>query len=241
MTAALAVEGLAKRFGALTVLDDVSFEVAAGEAFGIVGPNGAGKTTLLDILAGAQRRDRGRVLLGGTDVSGLASARRCRLGLTRTFQVPRPLGDLTVFETALLAAVRGAGARGKAAEQAAIRALEQAGLLAEGDHPAGSLRLLARKRLELARALAAGPKVLLLDEIAGGLTDAETGALLDTIGGLARGGVAVIWVEHVIRALVRVATRMICLAGGRVLAEGTPAEVLEDPAVRQAYLGRGAP
>ena len=239
MTAALAVHGIGKRFGALTVLDDVSFEVAEGEAVGIVGPNGAGKTTLLDIVAGAQRRDRGRVLLGGVEITSLPPARRCRLGLARTFQVPRPLGDLTVFETALLAAMRGAGRRGKQAEDAAIRALDLAGLLDDGDRRSAGLRLISRKRLELARALAAGPRVLLLDEIAGGLTDGESGALLGTIRGLGTAGVAIVWVEHVIRALTKVATRLICLADGRVLATGTPAEVLDSPAVRRAYFGRG--
>jgi len=238
-SAALEVRAVGKRFGALTVLDDVSFEVAEGEALGVVGPNGAGKTTLLDIVAGAQRRDRGRVLLGGVEVTGMPTARRCRLGLARTFQVPRPLGDLTVFETALLAAVRGGGKRGKAAEREAIRALGLAGLLDEGDRRSSGLRLLSRKRLELARALAAGPRVLLLDEIAGGLTDTETGALVGTIRDLSAGGVAIVWVEHVIRALTQVATRLVCLADGRVLASGEPADVLGDPAVRRAYFGRG--
>ena len=239
MSRALAVRGIGKRFGALTVLDDVSFEVSEGEAVGVVGPNGAGKTTLLDIVAGAQRRDRGQVLLGGVEVTALSPSRRCRLGLARTFQVPRPLGDLTVFETALLAAVRGAGARGRAAESAAIRALDLAGLLDEGDLPSSGLRLLSRKRLELARALASAPRVLLLDEIAGGLTDAETGDLVTTIRELGAAGVAIVWVEHVIRALVRVATRLICLADGRGLAEGEPGAVLDSAEVRRAYFGRG--
>ncbi|GGN94651.1 ABC transporter ATP-binding protein [Actinoplanes lobatus] len=241
MTAALEVRDIGKRFGALTVLDRVSFSVTAGEAVGVVGPNGAGKTTLLDIVAGVRRRDRGRVLLGGADVTGLPPERRCRLGLARTFQVPRPMGDLTVFETALLAAVRGGGLHGRRAEQAAIRALETAGLLADGDRRSTGLRLLSRKRLELARAVAAGPRVLLLDEIAGGLTDAETGALVGTIGDLAAAGIAIVWVEHVIRALVRVATRLVCLADGRVLADGEPRAVLGDPAVQRAYFGRAAP
>jgi branched-chain amino acid transport system ATP-binding protein len=239
MTAALAVRGVGKRFGALTVLDDVSLEVGEGEAVGIVGPNGAGKTTLLDIVAGAQRRDRGRVLLGGVEITTMSPARRCRLGLSRTFQVPRPLGDLTVFETALLAAVRGAGQRGRSAQDAAIRALELAGLLDEGDRRSAGLRLISRKRLELARALAAGPRVLLLDEIAGGLTDAETVELVGTIRDLNAAGVAIVWVEHVIRALTKVATRLVCLADGRVLAAGAPAEVLDSPEVRAAYFGRG--
>jgi branched-chain amino acid transport system ATP-binding protein len=144
-----------------------------------------------------------------------------------------------VFETALLAAVRGGGRRGKSAERAAIDALGRAGLLDEGDRRSSGLRLLSRKRLELARALAAGPRVLLLDEIAGGLTDAETGALIGTIRDLSAGGVAIVWVEHVIRALTQVATRLVCLADGHVLASGEPSAVLDDPAVRRAYFGRG--
>ncbi|HKS98969.1 MAG TPA: ATP-binding cassette domain-containing protein, partial [Rugosimonospora sp.] len=136
MTPALAVRGIGKQYGALTVLDGVSFVVDAGEAVGLVGPNGAGKTTLLDIVAGATRRDRGEVLLDGADITATPPARRCRMGLARTFQVPRPLGSMTVFETALLAAVRGAGLRGRAAESGAVRALERAGLLDDGDRPA---------------------------------------------------------------------------------------------------------
>jgi branched-chain amino acid transport system ATP-binding protein len=236
--AALGVRGIGKRFGALAVLDGVSFEVGAGEAVGIVGPNGAGKTTLLSIVAGAERRDRGQVLLAGVDVTRVPPDRRCRLGLARTFQVPRPLGDLTVFETALVAAVRGAGLRRRAAYAAAVEALERSGIVADANRPAGSLRLLHRKRLELARALATGPRVLLLDEIAGGLTDAETAELVATIRGLVAAGTTVIWVEHVIRALVQVATRLICLADGRVLADGVPGQVMRSEPVRAAYFGR---
>jgi branched-chain amino acid transport system ATP-binding protein len=237
-TAALAVAGVGKRFGALRVLDDVSFEAAAGTAVGIVGPNGAGKTTLLDIVAGAKRRDKGRIFLSGTEVSTVPPARRCRLGLSRTFQVPRPLGDLTVFETALVAAGRGGGLRGKPAYAAAEDALRRSGLRPLANERSAGLRLLDRKRLELARALATGPKVLLLDEIAGGLTDAETADLVGTVRELREAGTTIVWVEHVIRALVQVATRLICLADGRLLADGTPERVLADPAVRSAYFGR---
>jgi branched-chain amino acid transport system ATP-binding protein len=235
---ALAVHGIGKRFGALTVLDDVSFEIPAGSAVGIVGPNGAGKTTLLDIVAGAQRRDRGQVLLAGADVTGVAPARRARLGLARTFQVPRPMGDLTVFETAVLAALRGAGLATRPAYAVAAEALELTGLRRYGNRPSASLRLLDRKRLELARALATRPRVLLLDEIAGGLTDTETTELVATVRQLRAAGTTIVWVEHVIRALVQVATRLICLADGRVLADGVPAEVLDSGPVRAAYFGR---
>jgi branched-chain amino acid transport system ATP-binding protein len=235
----LVVRDVSKRYGSLCVLDGVSFEVGPGEAVGVVGPNGAGKTTLLDVVAGARRGDHGRVFLGGTEVTRLDPARRSRLGLVRTFQVPRPFGDLTVFETALVGAVRGGGLRGRRAHAAAYRALELTGTERHGNTASGSLRLLDRKRLDLARALAAGPKVLLLDEIAGGLTDAETASLVRTIGEVRAAGTTIVWVEHVIRALVQVATRLICLSDGRLLADGAPAEVLDSPAVRAAYFGRG--
>jgi len=233
----LNVDGVAKRFGSVIVLEDVAFDVAAGAAVGIVGPNGAGKTTLLDIVAGVQRADRGSVRLDGTDLGRLAPAVRCRRGLARTFQTPRPLGELTVYETALVAAIRGGGLRGSDAREAAVQSLAVAGVGRLANRPSASLRLLDRKRLELARALATQPKVLLLDEIAGGLTNAETDVLVATIRGVHAAGTAVVWVEHIIRALVQVASRLVCLAAGRVVAAGAPDEVLADPKVRAAYFG----
>ncbi|MFC4589652.1 ABC transporter ATP-binding protein [Sphaerisporangium corydalis] len=237
-TDALSIRSVGMSFGSLSVLDGVSFGVAPGETLGLVGPNGAGKTTLLDIVAGARRCDGGQVLLSGRDVTRLAADRRCRLGLARTFQVPRPFGDLTVFENALVGAVRGAGLRGRAAYDDVRGALVLTDLLAVANAPASSLRLLDRKRLELARALAMRPRVLLLDEIAGGLTDPETAALVGTVRRVRDGGTAIVWVEHVLRALTQVATRLVCLSAGRVLAEGAPGEVLADLGVRAAYFGR---
>lgn len=238
LPAALSVHGLAKRYGSVVVLDGVTFDVAPGEVVGVVGPNGAGKTTMLDIVAGTQRADRGSVALDGTDVTRLPQARRCRRGVARTFQTPRPLGELTVFETALLGAIRGGGLRGHTAHEAAHRALATTDTLRLANDPARSLRLLDRKRLELARALATQPQVLLLDEIAGGLTDAETATLVDTVRGIRAAGTAMVWVEHIIRALVQVATRLICLVDGRVLADDRPARVLDNAEVRSAYFGR---
>jgi branched-chain amino acid transport system ATP-binding protein len=237
-TDALSIRSVGKSFGSLTVLDGASLSVAAGEALGVVGPNGAGKTTLLDIVAGVQRCDGGQVLLAGEDVTRMTPSRRCRMGLARTFQVPRPFGELTVFENVLVGAVRGAGLRGRNAHDGVHRALAFTDLLRVANAPASSLRLLDRKRLELARALVMRPRVLLLDEIAGGLTDPETAALVDTVRRLRDGGTTIVWVEHVIRALTQVATRLVCLSGGRVLAEGSPREVLDDPEVRAAYFGR---
>jgi branched-chain amino acid transport system ATP-binding protein len=237
--AALEVTGVAKSFGSLTVLRGVSVRIGPGEAVGIVGPNGAGKTTLLDVVAGTRRADAGRVVLNGRDVTRLAPPLRARMGLGRTFQVPRPLDQLTVFENALVAAIRAGGRHGPEAYQAGYQALELAGILPHANRPAGSLRLLDRKRLELARALAMRPRVLLLDEIAGGLTDPETEALIGTIRRVVADGTTVVWVEHVIRALVQIATRLVCLADGEVIADAPPAEALASSEVRAAYLGGG--
>ena len=236
---ALEVTDIAKSYGSLAVLSSVSLAVGAGEAVGIVGPNGAGKTTLLDLLTGTGRADAGRVRLYGTDVTGLPPPLRARMGLGRTFQVPRPLGDLTVFENALVGAMRAAGLRGRHAYGTAYEALGMAGLTRYSNARAGSLRLLDRKRLELARALAMRPKVLLLDEIAGGLTDPETQELIETIRAVNARGTTIVWVEHVMRVLTAVATRLVCLADGRVIADGSPAEVLASDEVRAAFLGGG--
>jgi branched-chain amino acid transport system ATP-binding protein len=234
---ALEVVNVAKSYGSLVVLSDVSLVVGAGEAIGIVGPNGAGKTTLLDLLTGTARCDAGHVRLLGTDVSRLKPSLRARRGLGRTFQVPRPLGDMTVFENALVGARRAARLRGQHAYDAAYAALLMTDTARLANKQASSLRLLDRKRLELARALAARPRVLLLDEIAGGLSDPETEELIATIRRVNSGGVAIVWVEHVIRVLSAVATRLVCLAGGTVIADGPPAQVLSSEAVQAAYLG----
>jgi len=235
----LEVRDVAKSFGALSVFSSVSFAIAEGEAVGIVGPNGAGKTTLLDLLTGTGRCDTGRVLLHGKDVTRLPPPLRARMGIGRTFQVPRPLGDLTVFENALVGAMRAGGLRGRAAYGTAYEALATTGMSSRANDRAGSLRLLDRKRLELARALAMRPRVLLLDEIAGGLSDPETEALIGTIRAVNSAGTAIVWVEHVLRALTAVVPRLVCLASGQVIADGVPSDVLASDAVRSAFLGGG--
>ncbi len=236
----LEVRAVSKRYGSLEVVDDLSFAVAPGEALGVVGPNGAGKTTMLDLISGTARVDAGAVLLDGADVTTTTSAHRCRSGIGRTYQVPRPFPDLTVFENVLVGAVFGARLRQQAAYDAAREALAVTGLLPVADDRAGSLRLLDRKRLELARALATGPRLVLLDEIAGGLTDAELPALLDTVQGVKDQGVGVVWIEHIVHALLAVVDRLMCLTYGRLLAIGEPREVLRSPEVVEVYLGRTA-
>jgi branched-chain amino acid transport system ATP-binding protein len=235
--ALLAVQDVHQQFGALKVLTGVSLAVPRGQAVGVVGPNGAGKSTLLDIVTGGRRPDGGRIYLGGTDVTTVPAGRRTRLGLGRTYQVPRPFPGLTVFENALVAAVRGAGLRRQAAYQVAYGALERTGLAAKANTPARQLTLLERKRLELARALATQPSVLLLDEIAGGLTEPETDALVATIRSVHAAGATIVWVEHIMRALTQVVQRAVYLADGRLLFDGTPEEMLRDQHVRRAYLG----
>jgi branched-chain amino acid transport system ATP-binding protein len=233
--AVLSARGLRKRFGAVAVLDGVDLEVAAGEVVGIVGPNGAGKTTLLDLLGGALAADGGTVRIGGHDAAA-GSARRCRQGLGRTHQIPRPFTGMTVFENVLVGALARGGRSGDAYGPA-LAALDRAGMAALANRPAAGLGLLDRKRLELARALSTGPRVLLLDEVAGGLTDAETDELVVLVRRLAAEGIGVVWIEHIVHVLVRAVDRLVCLAGGRVVADGDPHEVIGDPAVVRAYFG----
>jgi branched-chain amino acid transport system ATP-binding protein len=238
--AILAAAGLSKRFDALVVLDDVDFRLGAEEAVGIVGPNGAGKTTLLNVLSGAYAPNAGTVHFKGRDVTADDAAARCRLGLARSHQVPRPFGGMTVFENAFVAASAGAGLAGEAAYQRCVEALELCGMLALANRRAETLGLLHRKRLELARALATGPEALLLDEIGGGLTDAEAGQLVETIQEVRRRGVAIVWIEHIVHVLLRVAERLVCMDAGRIIADGEPQAVMADPAVIHAYLGGAA-
>src|ERR1700744_6192495 len=233
----LQLDNVTKRFGRVVIAEQLSLTVGAGDTVGIVGPNGAGKTSLFGLISGDLAPNNGEVSFAGKRVTRLDAAARCRLGIGRTYQVPRPFVDMTVFENVLVAAQQGGGLRHKASYAAAAEALEQTGMADEANVPAGRLGLLARKPLEVARALATGPQLLLLDEVAGGLTDPEVTVLVDIIRGVNAEGVAVIWVEHVVRALPSLVTRMTCLYGGEFIGDGTPAEVLATPRVREVYLG----
>ncbi|WP_062205088.1 ABC transporter ATP-binding protein [Demequina salsinemoris] len=237
--ALLEVDGLAKSYGALDVLTGVDLAVPAGQALGIVGPNGAGKSTLLSVINGTERATRGVVRFAGRDVTSVSPADRARAGMGRTFQIPRPFTHLTVFENALAGASYGAGLHGHAADMRALEALEMADMLDVANAPAGSLPLLGRKRLELARALATEPRLLLLDEIAGGLTEAECDSLIATIRQLHGEGITIIWIEHVVKALTAVVERLVCLATGVIVADGPPDEVMRSAEVQRVYLGGG--
>jgi branched-chain amino acid transport system ATP-binding protein len=235
----LVASGIVKRFNAFVAVDRVDFRLGENEAVGIVGPNGAGKTTLLNVLAGAYPPSAGSVHVGGSDVSRLDAASRCRLGIARSHQVPRPFAEMTVFENVFVAASAGGGHAGERAYDASIEALRLCGMLAIGNRKAATLGLLDRKRLELARALGTAPKVLLLDEIGAGLTDSEANELVAIIAEVRGRGIAIVWIEHILHVLLQVVTRLVCMDAGRVIAEGAPQESLAHPAVVEAYLGSG--
>ncbi|MFL5798209.1 MAG: ABC transporter ATP-binding protein [Actinomycetota bacterium] len=237
MAALLELDHLTKWFGQVVVAEDLSFAVQPGDAVGIVGPNGAGKTSVFGIVTGDLHPDSGDIRFDGSSVTRLDPAVRCRLGIGRTYQVPRPFEDMTVFENVLMAAQQGGGDRGGAAYQAAAELVERTALVTFANDRAGRLGLLQRKRLELARSLATRPRLLLLDEVAGGLTDPEMVQLADLVRDALEAGVAVLWVEHVVRALLGTVQRLICLAAGRIIGDGEPTDVLASPTVREVFLG----
>lgn len=238
MAPLLEVAGIDKSFG-VKVVDSLSLEVSEGDALGIVGPNGAGKTTLLNLIAGDLSCDRGSILIEGEDVTRTSPDWRCRRGLARTAQIPRPFEGMTVFENVLVGAIFGAGVPMSEAHATpvAVEALDRAQLLGAANTRAGALPLLGRKRMELARALATRPKILLLDEIAGGLTEAEVLELVDTIRDIHAGGVTIVWIEHIVHALLAVVDRIMAMSFGLKIAEGDPAEVMASPEVQEVYLG----
>ena len=220
--------------------DALTYAVSAGEALGVIGPNGAGKTTMFNLITGTLAPDAGRVAFLGRDVTAESAAQRCRSGMARSFQVPQPFGGLTVFENAMVAATQGADLYGHEAEALCLDVLDQTGLLPKANAPAGRLTLLDRKRLELTRALCAKPKLLLLDEIAGGLTDDECHSLVATIRSIHRTGMSIIWIEHVVHALLRVVERLIVIDFGRMIADGEPKAVMDSREVKEIYLGIAA-
>lgn len=235
----LSARGIRKHYGALVVLDGVDFDVRPGDAIGIVGPNGAGKTTLLSVLSGAQAATAGKIEFRDADVSSLDAATRCRLGIARTHQVPQPFSGMTVFENVFTAATHGGGFKRTEAYDRCIDALDLCGMTQVANRRAETLGLLDRKRLELTRALATNPRVLLLDEIGGGLTDGEASELVQTIRVLHARNIAIVWIEHIVHVLLQVAQRLVCMDAGRVIAEGDPKEVLANATVVDAYLGGG--
>ncbi len=234
----LHLDALSRHFGGLNVIEDLSLELWSGEVLGILGPNGAGKSTLFNLIAGVLPPSAGTVRFEGRSISGLRSWSRCRAGISRTYQIPKPFGNMTVFENVLVGAVHGRGLSRRDARRHAGEVLEMTGLAHRADALAGTLSLLDLKRLELAKALGQKPRLLLMDEIAGGLTDAECGDLLAIVRKVREGGVTIVWIEHVLHALRQMATRLAVLYGGRFIAEGDPDAVMADPRVAEVYIGK---
>ena len=232
----LSLSGVNQSFGALTVADNITFDLAKGEALGIIGPNGAGKSTLFNLIGGALPPSSGIVRFNGQDVTGLAASERCRAGIARSFQIPHPFIGMSVYENLLVAS--SFGNSGHSDPEAACRdILEKTGLIKKANNPAGSLSLLERKRLELSRALATGPQLLLLDEIAGGLTEGECLQLVQTIKDIHASGTSIIWIEHIVHALLAVVSRLIVIDFGKIVAQGEPRAVMADPLVQEIYMG----
>lgn len=233
----LEIDHVSKAFGSLRVADDVSLTLQVGQALGVIGPNGAGKTTLFNLISGDLRPQAGRIRLDGRDITDEPPQARCAAGIGRTYQVPHPFGRMSVFENVLVGATFGAGRHGQGTHETARQVLRRTGLAHQADKMAGSLPLLDRKRLELARALATEPRVLLLDEIAGGLTEHEVAALIEVIRGIRAEGVSIIWIEHIVHALMAVVDELMALDLGRIVMRGAPAAVMASEEVRAIYLG----
>ena len=237
MSAILELSRISKRYGAVVASDDLALHLNEGEALGVIGPNGSGKTTMFNIITGITKADRGQVFLAGTEITGLHAFERCRRGIARSFQIPHPFAGMSVFENLLVGAVFGDAKPEKKVYDRCIRILEETGLLGKSNVMAGSLTLLDRKRLELARALATNPKVLLLDEIAGGLTEQECRLLIDEISRIRLRGVSIIWIEHVVHALLAVVDRLVVINFGKKIDDGEPRTVMESRSVKDLYMG----
>jgi branched-chain amino acid transport system ATP-binding protein len=233
----LELQSVYRHFGSLKVIDGLDLSVAKGEVLGVLCPNGAGKTTLFNVILGVLPATSGKVIFEGREMTRMRPWDRCRAGIGRTYQAPRPFLNMSVYENVLAGAVSGAGLPLRRARDWAMEVVDLTGLDHRMTSPAGALSLLDLKRLEFAKAIACRPRLLLLDEIAGGLTDYECDDLLDIVETVRASGATIIWIEHVIHALRHVATRLAVLHGGVIISSGEPEAVLGDPRVREVYLG----
>ncbi len=233
----LELSGLSKAFGSVVVADNITLSVAEGEALGIIGPNGAGKTSLFGLISGELAPDSGVVRLDGRDLTRTPPPDRCRAGIGRSYQIPKPFETLTVFENLMVGAVYGAGLSAPQSAAHCGEVLERTRLLDRANRVAGSLTLLERKRLEMARALATRPRLLLLDEIAGGLTERECEELVEAVVEIHAAGVTIVWIEHIVHALLAAVDRLVVLDFGRLTADGSPREVMASRDVQEIYMG----
>ncbi|MCD8364713.1 MAG: ATP-binding cassette domain-containing protein [Clostridiales bacterium] len=239
MSAILTVKDLGISFGSNHVLKNINFELGEGEVLGVIGPNGAGKTVMLNILTGTLKPTKGNIMFQGREISGQGITERCRGGIGRTFQVPRPFEQMTVFENIMVGGVFGAGMSEAEAKKKAIEVSKIIKLDDKLDLFAGKLGLLDRKRLEIGRALATEPKILLLDEVGGGLTESEVGLIIDLVKTIKKQGVSVIWIEHIIRTMLEGTDRVMLVADGVDVITGAPLDVMNSEEVKRVYMGGG--
>jgi branched-chain amino acid transport system ATP-binding protein len=235
----LRVDGLTKMFGGFVALDNISVDIRKGERFGLIGPNGSGKTTLVNCISGALRPNKGAVVFGGEDVTQLAPNMRARRGIARSFQIPRPFKSMTVVENLMVALDFAAGHSGSLPErqEAAMAILTRMGLARKARAPTATLSQVELRKMELARAMAMGPKLLISDEAMAGLSTSEVDEVLDLLLSLGGENIAIIMIEHIMQAVMRFSERVMCLDAGRIIAIGAPNEVMANPRVQEAYLG----
>ena len=239
MTELLKVTDLTKSFGEVTAVDDLSFSMTEGEILGMMGPNGAGKTSVFNLLSGLFLPDKGKIEFRGQDITRFSASKRCKYGIGRTYQIPQPFNKLTVYENLLVSAVHGGRIRESKARDRIKEILDIVGLFEQRNQLSGGLPLLNRKALELGRAMATDPQLILLDEVAGGLTEAETEKILDIVKEINERGVSIIWIEHILMTMARGVDRLLVITQGSYLTSGLPEEVMKSDLVMESYLGEG--
>ncbi len=236
----LSINNISKRFGGLLAVNDVSFDLPAGEIMGLMGPNGAGKTTLVNIICGFYKPDSGTIRLNGRDITRLPAHKVCHLGIARTYQIPQPFGELTVLKNVIVAAMYGRGINQSAAKYEAPKVLQLTDLSDKKDMLAKDMSTIALKRLEVARALATNPSMLLVDEAAAGLTEAELPRMLEILENIRQTGITIILIEHVMKVMREAVDTILVMDEGTTIASGTPEEVMNDKKVIECYLGECA-
>jgi len=233
----LQVKGVSKHFGGFTALAAVSLDIAPGERFGLIGPNGSGKTTLINCISGSLRNEGGQILFEGKEISRLPAYRRTRLGIARSFQIPRPFTTMTVLENLLVPSAYVTHLRDSEGEQKAMEILQSIGLADKAQVLASQLSQVELRKLELARAMAAKPRLLISDEAMAGLAGAEVDEVLQILFDLNSKGITIIMIEHIMQAVMRFSQRVVCLDAGKIICEGTPQTIVGNPDVQKAYLG----